>query len=268
MSYGSEFVLTLFTNDPELARRADKAGVNRIGIDLERIGKAARQDRAKCWISNHEIHQIEPLLEVLNNASLFARINPIHDQSEDEINSLIKAGVETLMLPMFRTAKEAACFIRYIDGRAKASLLLETAGAAERIEQIVQLNGVDEIHIGLNDLHLDLGLRTHFELLYSDLIATLSKTVRQAGISFGFGGIGRVSDHRLPIPSDLVYAQYPRLQADRALVSRTFTQPDYRRLDLKKEVSAFRKRMDEWYECPEKELFKASAELQSMIQAL
>ena len=35
MSYGDDFILTLFTNDVELARRADDAGVNRIGLDLE-----------------------------------------------------------------------------------------------------------------------------------------------------------------------------------------------------------------------------------------
>ena len=41
MSYASEFVLTLFTNDAALATAADQAGVERIGIDMEQIGKGA-----------------------------------------------------------------------------------------------------------------------------------------------------------------------------------------------------------------------------------
>ncbi len=58
MSYGDNFILTLFTNDVELARRADEAGINRIGLDLERIGKAERQQHLKTWISDHEEHEL------------------------------------------------------------------------------------------------------------------------------------------------------------------------------------------------------------------
>ena len=52
MSYGNNFALTLFTNDVELARRADVAGVNRIGLDLEVLGKAKRQQHLNTWISH------------------------------------------------------------------------------------------------------------------------------------------------------------------------------------------------------------------------
>ena len=43
MSVGDDVVLTLWTNDPALARRADDAGIDRVGIDLDRLGKAERQ---------------------------------------------------------------------------------------------------------------------------------------------------------------------------------------------------------------------------------
>ena len=45
-----------------------------------------------------------------------------------------------------------------IDGRAYVSLLLETTQALVRIDEIVRVEGVDEISIGLNDLHRALGL--------------------------------------------------------------------------------------------------------------
>ncbi|MBA4141922.1 MAG: aldolase [Nitrosospira sp.] len=257
MSYGSDFVLTLFTNDIELARRADEAGINRIGLDLERLGKAARQQHLNTWISDHDENQLPALRQALNKSKLFVRTNPPHPRLGEEIDRLIEAGAEVLMLPMFRTAEDAANFIEYIDGRAEVSLLIETAAAAVRIDEIVQFKGIDEVHIGLNDLHRDVGLKSHFELLRYQFMNTLSDSVHNGGIPFGFGGIGRVNDDRLPIPSDLIYAQYPRLRADRALVSRVFTSPDYTQLDLTREVAAFRDCMDKWNECPEQDLIEA-----------
>lgn len=245
---GANFVLTLFTNDPSLARKADAAGIDRIGLDLEKIGKAERQGKLNTWISNHEECQLHAVRESLQKAELFVRTNPIHAGSGAEIDRLIRQGAQVLMLPYFHSVDEAERFIALVDHRAQVSLLVETAAAAARIEDIVQLDGIDEIHVGLNDLHLSLGLDSHFELLGSRLLDMLSETVRAAGLPFGFGGVARVDDTRLPMPSDLVYAQYPRLAADRALVSRVFLTPDYRNLDLKEEVAAFRRRMGEWYQ--------------------
>lgn len=261
MSYGNDFVLTLFTNDIELARRADAAGINRIGLDLEMLGKAERQQHLNTWISDHKEEQLSVLRQILKKAKLFVRTNPPHPDLRKEIDRYIEAGVEVLMLPMFHSAEEAADFIGYIDGRAEVSLLIETAAAAVRIDNIVKLKGIDEIHIGLNDLHLDLGLKSHFELLHYQFMNTLSDIVHSAGIPFGFGGVGRVKDDRLPIPSDLIYAQYLRLKADRALVSRVFTSPDYTRLDLTREVADFRSRMDEWHERPQQDLMEAWSKL-------
>lgn len=256
MSYGEDFILTLFTNDCELARRADGAGINRIGLDLERIGKAERQQYLKTWISDHEEHELPALRKALKKSQLFARTNPIHSGSREEIDRLIQNGVEVLMLPMFKNTQEAGKFIEFIAGRAEVSLLLETAAAAARIQEIVKLQGIDEIHIGLNDLYLSLGLENHFELLGSRLMDFLSEVVIEAGIPFGFGGIGRVGDERLPMPPDLIYAQYPRLMADRALLSRVFLTPDHTRLNLKYEVESFRHRMDQWYNSPDYELIQ------------
>ena len=182
MSYSDNFILTLFTNDAELARRADEAGINRIGLDLEKIGKAERQPYLNTWISDHEEHQLPALRQTLKSSKLFARTNPIHSGSRAEIDRLIQGGVEVLMLPMFKTTQEAGKFIEFIAGRAEVSLLLETAAAAARIQEIVKLQGIDEIHIGLNDLYLSLGLKSHFELLGSRLMDFLSEVVVEAGI--------------------------------------------------------------------------------------
>ncbi|SEF77818.1 aldolase/citrate lyase family protein [Nitrosomonas ureae] len=248
MSYGSDFVLTLFTNDPDLARAGNAAGINRIGLDLERMGKEHRQDAKKAWISDHQMHELEAIRDQLTQSALFARINPIHAGSRNEINSLIDQGVTVLMLPMFRTLNEAATFIELVDGRAFVSLLVETAAAAIRLREIVKLPGIGEIHFGLNDMYLDMKLSNHFEVLTSGFLDRLTDIASEAGIPYGFAGIGRLNDSRLPIPSDLIYAQYPRLGATRALVARVFYTPDFRALDLTYEVNTARAKLDQWHQ--------------------
>ena len=265
MSLGDRFVLTLLTNDPELARRADAGGVNRIGLDFEQLGKAERQAQLNTWISDHQFDQLESIRSVLKNARMFVRTNPIHAGLKQEIESFIAAGAQVLMLPMFHSARNAAQFVDCIEGRAEVSLLVETPVSAMRIHDIVRVKGIDEIHIGLNDMHLGMGLRSHFEVLVSDFMVTLSQVVRDAGIAFGFGGIGRVGDSRLPIPSDLVYAQYPLLKADRALVSRVFHHPDPEAIDFRLEVQQFRQRMDYWKSRDERTLQAAREQLRDLV---
>ena len=54
-----------------------------------------------------------------------------------------------------------------VNKRVKTCLLLETSQALCRLDDILTLEGIDEIHIGLNDLHLSMGLDFMFELLLS-----------------------------------------------------------------------------------------------------
>src|SRR4249920_3799309 len=90
------FVLTLWTNDLDLARRADAAGVQRIGADLERLGKSERQRGRPTWISPHTIDDLAALGPVLSRARLFARVNPLHAGSQEEVAAVLAAGVEVI----------------------------------------------------------------------------------------------------------------------------------------------------------------------------
>lgn len=87
------FDLTLWTNDPDLAGRADRAGVDRIGPDLEWIGKAARQSGRNTWISPHREGDIENVRGSLSCAELFCRCNPYGDHTPDELERLVAMGV-------------------------------------------------------------------------------------------------------------------------------------------------------------------------------
>lgn len=266
VSYAERFVFTLFTNDPELARRADHAGINRVGLDLEKIGKDTRQGDTPGWISDHGISDLSAIRHSLGNGELFVRTNAIHPGSPEEIDRLLAARVDVLMLPFFRTVGEVEQFVRLIDERASVSLLVETGAAMARIHDIVRVPGIDEIHVGLNDLHLDLKLKNHFEVLVSGMMDMMSETVRHAGISFGFGGVARRGDKSLPVDPDLVYSQYPRLGADRALITRAYVGSDYRALDLDAEVCETRAALGHWSRQSTQELFAARERLRQEIR--
>jgi len=135
---------------------------------------------------------------------------------------VLAAGTTVLMLPMVATPVEAERFVALVRGRARVVLLVERPEALDALPALVAIPGVDEIHVGLNDLALSLGLATRWAILASDRLADAGAIVRAAGKRFGFGGIGQAHDTTLPMPADLVYAEYARTGATAALVARAF----------------------------------------------
>ena len=124
------------------------------------------------------------------------------------------------MLPMFNTVEEVKEFSQIINGRVKFIPLVETAAAAECLNEVVIVDGVSEIYIGLNDLHRDLGLNFMFEPLSNGLLESLVCTIKQSGLPFGFGGLARIGEGDLP--AELILAEHVRLGSSCAILSRTF----------------------------------------------
>lgn len=248
------FTFTLWTNDPRLAARADAAGVDRVGVDLETLGKRERQAGRGTWISEHRVEELPALAGALRRSSLFARTDPLNPGSATQVERLLELGVEVLMLPMFRRAEEVAEYAALVGRRAHLVLLLETREALADLDAIVTVPGVDELHVGINDMALALGLGNRFEVIVGEAIERVAVATRSAGIPFGFGGLGRVGDSRLPIAPDLIYAQYARLGATAALVSRAFLEPDADAVDLSTELRSSRARLAVWFARPRAEL--------------
>lgn len=144
--------LMYITNSPEVASIADGAGVDRIFIDLEQYGKEKRQKNWDSVKSKHSISDIPKVKAAVKNAQIFVRTDPIFDGFSDELEGVLACEPDVVMLPYFKTVREVETFIKAVDGRATTSLLLETREAAEQIDDIISVGGIDEIHIGLNDL--------------------------------------------------------------------------------------------------------------------
>jgi hypothetical protein len=210
----------LISNDPILASRAEKAGIGRIFVDLERLGKKERQGHLDTHITNHTIDDVAKVKSRLDQAELLVRLNPLNEATPREVEEAIVQGADILMLPMYRTDTEVMEFVKMVDGRAKVIPLLETSAAVQSVRNVVQVPGVSEIYIGLNDLHLDLGLRFMFEPLANGLVDDLAGIIKKAGLPFGFGGIARVGEGI--IPGEMVLGEHLRLGSSSVILSRTF----------------------------------------------
>lgn len=223
------------TNNPLIALIAERNGVDRIWIDLEVRGKEARQHNLDTVKSRHTLDDISKMRENLNKARLLVRVNPLYENSKKEIDEVIIRGAEIVMLPMLSTEDDAKRFVEMVGGRAKVLLLTETISAEKNINAIASVPGVDEIHIGLNDLHLQYGMKFMFELLANGHVDYMAQRISAHNIPFGFGGIARLNEGVLP--ARLIIAEHYRLRSSMAILSRSFcnyeNESNYMEIDQK-----------------------------------
>jgi len=212
--------LMYITNNPVVAQIAQKYGVERIWIDLETLGKEERQKGLNTVKSKHCINDIRVIKPLLTTSEMLVRVNPWNDNSKDEINEVIAAGADIIMLPMWKSTNDVQNFIDAVAGRVKTTLLLETKEGVECLDEILTIKGIDEMHIGLNDLHLAYGMTFMFELLADGTVEKICKKISASGLPYGFGGIARVGEGTLP--AERIVMEHYRLGSTRAILSRSF----------------------------------------------
>lgn len=218
--------LMYITNQPEIAQIAESAGVDRIFVDMEYIGKEKRQQNMDTVQNHHTLEDVKRIRGAIEKAELLVRVNPIHEKTEEycsskeEIDAVIDVGADVVMLPYFTTVEEVEQFVEMVDGRAKTMPLLESGKALELVDEILEIKGIDEIFVGLNDLSLDLGKKFMFELLSDGTVEKLCFKFKQKGIPYGFGGIASLGKGMLP--SEYVIREHYRLGSTCAILSRSF----------------------------------------------
>ncbi len=224
--------LLYITNRPAIAEIAQTAGVDRIFVDMEYIGKDERQAGLNTVKSHHTSRDIQNIaaMTARGGAELLVRVNPIHEATRDycssreEIDTAIDCGADMIMLPMFRTCREVDTFLSCVNGRAKTVLLAETREALEHLDDILSVGGYDEVHLGLNDLHLAYRRRFMFELLADGTVDAPAATLRARGVPFGIGGIARIGCGTLP--AEYIITEHYRLGSGAAILSRSFCDAD------------------------------------------
>ncbi len=222
------------TNNPDVAKIAEIAGVDWIFVDMEFIGKDNRQGGLDTVQNHHTIEDIKTIRNAVSKSKVLVRVNPIHGvqkdgyfNSKDEINAAVEAGADIIMLPFFHTLQEVSDFIEFVQNAndrynrdVKTCLLLETPEAAILIDEILNINGIDMIHIGLNDLHLAMGMKFMFQLLTDGIVDQLAKKIQAKGIPFGFGGIAGLSGGALP--GSYILKEHYRLGSSMVIIGRSF----------------------------------------------
>lgn len=213
--------LMYITNNPRIARIAVDAGVDRIFIDMEVIGKAERQGHIDSVKSFHTFDDICRIREAIgSDAELLVRINPFYEKTQYEVDRSIACGADIIMLPMWKKTSEVEQFVDFVGGRAKTLVLLETKEADAALEEVLKIDALDEIHIGLNDLHLSYGRDFLFELLADGTVDRLVGLLKDSGKPYGFGGVGRPGCGMLP--AECVLAEHHRLGSGMVILSRSF----------------------------------------------
>ena len=222
--------LMYITNRPEIAQIAESAGVDRIFVDMEYIGKSQRQGGMDTMQSHHTVEDVATVKNAITTAELIVRVNPIHGEtqefcsSEEEINDVIANGADIIMLPYFKTAAEVREFVRLVDGRARTLPLVETVEAVNDVDEILDIDGIDEIFVGLNDLSLGYGKKFMFELLSDGTVEYLCNKFKKKGIPYGFGGIASLGKGL--IPSECIIKEHYRLGSTCSILSRSFCNID------------------------------------------
>lgn len=219
---GTDMALKLMyiTNDPAVAMLAESVGTDMIWVDLETLGKEERQGNMDSVKSHHTVEDIRVLRTVLTHSELLVRIDPMHDGTPEQIEQVIDAGADIIMLPMWKSSEEVSRFLSLVDGRCKTMLLLETKGAVDCLDEVLRLPGIDMVHIGLNDLHLSFGRTFMFELLADGTVERICKCLRAAGKPYGFGGVGRIGTGILP--AEHILGEHVRLGSQMVILSRSF----------------------------------------------
>lgn len=255
--------LLYITNNKKDAKKAEDSGVEIIFIDLERKGKIERQGHLDTVISNHCFEDIKRIKNVLQKSKVLVRVNPLDDDSENEISEVIKLGADIVMLPMFKTAEEVRKFIKIVDKKAEVCLLLETSQAFCRIDDILKIDGIDRIHIGLNDLHLSLGLDFMFECLADGIVEYLAEKIRNKNIKLGIGGIARINEGELP--AEKILKEHIRLGSEMVILSRSFKKADG---DIKIEIEKLKKEYEKNLKLTKEELLKNKEKINDIVNLI
>ena len=211
--------LMYITNKPEIAQIAESSGVDRIFVHMEYIGKGERLGGLDSVKNHHTVEDVRVI-----------KINPMHEaageycSSQQEIDDVIRAGADIIMLPYITSAQQVRDFLRFVGGRVKTMPLIETPQAVEAMDEILALDGIDEIYIGLNDLSIGYNKKFMFELLADGTVETLCLKCKLKGIPYGFGGVASLGKGMLP--SEYVIREHYRLGSTCAILSRSFCNVD------------------------------------------
>lgn len=263
----SKLNFMMITASPDVASFIEQHGVSRIFMDQEVMGKAERQGHLDTHKAAHSLEQIAAVASRLKQAELMVRLNPLHGSTHQEVDDAIDHGAQRLMLPMFSSRAEVEKFLDIVNGRMPVTFLAETAASLVRLPDWLGLltPGRDEVHIGLNDLSLSMGLNFLFEPMAARLLDPTAAVLNQAGMTWGVGGVARIGQGELP--AETVLGEHVRLGSQWIILSRAFhsgaatSSALLETLDFPAEIAKLRQAEAYWHSADEASLIANQQQL-------
>jgi hypothetical protein len=231
--------VVLFAADRKWVRRGLAAGIESFLVDWECRGKQHRQRSADTEVSCGNAADLGRLAS-FRIPRRYCRINPWGPWTRDEVERALEAGTTDLFLPMVRRPRDVEATARWIGGRCRFGLLVETREALDCLRDLAA-QPVDFVYVGLNDLAISLGSTSIFDSLIDGTV----DRVRDAfdAIPFGCGGVTAI-DKGCPIPARLLLAELARLGCRFSFGRRSFRR-DMADRDLTREMPRIQ---HAWYE--------------------
>jgi citrate lyase beta subunit len=214
--------LILITNDIQEISLASRHGIHTILVDLERGSKISRQKGKSLFISDHKLDDLDRIRRVFPDLEIITRINSLHRGSTEEVDAVLQAGTDAVMVPYFQTADELFEMSGIIGGRAEVIPLFETIRSIESLESCHRRVGFHTCHFGLNDLALEQGWDSIFHAFQWPPFEQALSAARALQLSFGIAGVANQLDNSLPVDPCEFFARQVSLGGRNFWLSRSF----------------------------------------------
>ena len=212
----AEFSLLLFSTSSPFIREAVAAGVAGIVVDWEYIGKETRQSTFDTQINRGTADDLRRV-RASTDALVICRINGYGETTATEIEQVIAAGADEILLPMVHTPVEVQAVMDQIRHRCGLGILVETACAVNCADELARLP-LSRVYVGLNDLAIEWKQANIFLPMID---GTVERVRRAFDVPFGFAGL-TLLEHGRPIPCRLLLAEMARLETHFSFLRRSF----------------------------------------------
>jgi len=251
--------LVYFEHRPNALSVAKAAGINTFLVDWEYRGKHSRQENAGTEVDPGTLADLEAAVS-FKDSSVYCRINEYGPWTREEVENAIEAGAKCLLLPMVKQVDEVESYLKMVNGRCGAGILIETVDATKNSKQLAKLL-IDTVYVGLNDLAIDRRSTTIFEAVADGTVERMRETFTHG--RFGFGGV-TVVDEGDPIPCKMLLQEMQRLDCHFSFCRRSFKR-DIANKNIAKEVMYLRQY---WMKLEQRSKFQREVDHRALVDLI
>lgn len=211
------FQLFVFHRHLALDMACIEGGANGIIVDLETVGKSERQSGVDTEINDHSVQDLMQIKKK-SAAYVICRINALNQDSQKEIDQVIEAGADEILVPMIKQNNEVKEIFRLVKERKPIGLMIETKEAIAIANQLDQYP-LARAYVGLNDLCISRKSNSIFAAIADGTLDKIRGQIVKA--PFGFAGL-TIPDKGHPLPALHLINELIRLDCQFTFLRRSF----------------------------------------------